>query len=77
MMSDIKDKRKKNDENKLSKHFENAEIVFRQESDIIFEKTIQFKIKNDNKKTFNYKFSEDDAVNYIAPIKKNEHEVKI
>ena len=40
MMSNIKDKRRKNDDNELSKHFQNAEIVIRQESNIIFRKTI-------------------------------------
>ena len=29
MMSDIKDKRKENDDDELSKHFQNAEIVIR------------------------------------------------
>ena len=38
MMSSIKDKRRKNDENELSEHFQNAEIVIHQESNATFEK---------------------------------------
>ena len=70
MMSDIKDRRRKNDDDELSKHLQNAEIVTRQESDATFEKTIQFETRNDNEKTFNYEFSEDDAVDYTALVKK-------
>ena len=40
MISDIKDKRRKNDDGKLSEYFQNAKIVVRQESDAILEKTI-------------------------------------
>ena len=40
MMSSIKDKKRKNDDDKLSKHSQNAEIVIRQELDITLEKTI-------------------------------------
>ena len=40
MMSNIKDKKKKNDDDELSKHSQNAEIETRQKSDAIFEKTI-------------------------------------
>ena len=36
MMSSIKGKRKKNDDDELSEHFQNVKIVIRQESDAIF-----------------------------------------
>ena len=39
-MSGIKYKKRENDDNELSEHFQNAEIVIRQESNIILEKTI-------------------------------------
>ena len=39
MISSIKDKRRKNNDDKLSKRFENAEIIIRQKLDITFEKT--------------------------------------
>ena len=70
MMSNIKDRKKKNDDDKLSKHSQNAEIVIRQESNTILEKTTQSEMKNDNEKTFSHKFSENDAVDYIALVKK-------
>ena len=41
MMSDIKDRRKKNNDDELSEHFSNAKIIIRQESNVIFEKIIQ------------------------------------
>ena len=37
-MSDIKDRRKKNNDDELSEHFQNAKIVIRQESNVILEK---------------------------------------
>ena len=40
MMSNIKDRKRKNDDDELSKHSQNAKIVIRQESNITFEKTI-------------------------------------
>ena len=40
MMSGIKDRKRRNDDNELSKHFQNAEIVICQKSDAIFEKAI-------------------------------------
>ena len=40
MISSIKDKRKENDDDELSEHFQNAEIVVCQESNITLEKTI-------------------------------------
>ena len=70
MMSNIKDRRKKNDDDELSEQSQNAEIVVRQESNVILEKTIQSEMKNDNKKTFNHKFNENDAVDYTALVKK-------
>ena len=70
MMSNIKDRRRKNDDNKLLKHFQNAEIVICQESDAILEKAIQSEMKNDNKETFSHEFSENDVVDYIAFVEK-------
>ena len=69
-MSSIKDKKRKNDVDKLSEHFRNIKIVVSQESNIIFENTIQFETRNDNKKNFNYEFSENDVVNYIMLVEK-------
>ena len=69
-MSNIKNKRKENDNNELSKYFQNAEIAIRQESNIIFEKTIQLKTRDNNEKTFNHKFSRNDVVNYTALVEK-------
>ena len=69
-MSGIKDRRKKNDDNELSERSQNAEIVIRQESNIILEKRIQRETRNDNKKIFNYEFNKNDAVNYTALIEK-------
>ena len=40
MMSSIKNRRRKNDDDELSKHSQNAEIVIRQESNATLEKTI-------------------------------------
>ena len=77
MMSSIKDKRRKNDNNELSKHSQNAEIVIRQESNVTFKKVIQSEMKRDNEKIFSHKFSKNDAVDYIIFVKKNEHELKI
>ena len=71
MMSNIKDKRRENDNDELSKHFQNVKIVICQESNITFEKTIQFKTKDNNEKTFNNKFSKNDAVDYISLVEKN------
>ena len=39
-MSDIKDRRKKNNDDELSEHSQNAKIVVRQESNTILEKII-------------------------------------
>ena len=70
MMSSIKDKRRKNDDNKLSKYFQDAEIVIRQNSNAILEKAIQSETRNDNKKIFSHEFSENDAVDYTAFVEK-------
>ena len=70
IISDIKDKRKRNNVDELSKHFQNAKIVIRQKSNIIFEKTIQSKTKNDNEKILNYEFNQNDAIDYTAFIEK-------
>ena len=70
MMLSIKDKKRKNDDDELSEHSQNAEIVIRQESNVIFEKAIQFKTRNNNKKIFNHEFNENDAVDYIALVEK-------
>ena len=76
MMSSIKDRRKENDDDELSEHLQNAEIVIRQESNVIFEKTTQFKTKNNNEKIFNHKFSENDAVDYTAFVEKKRAQSK-
>ena len=70
MMSNIKDRRKNNNDDELSEYFQNAEIVIRQESDVIFEKTIQSETKDDNKKIFSHEFSENDVVDYTALVEK-------
>ena len=70
MMSSIKNKRRKNDDDEMSKYSQNAEIVIRQESNVTFEKTTQSETRNDNEKIFNYKFSKNDVVDYIAFVEK-------
>ena len=70
MMSSTKDRRRKNEDGKLSEHSQNAAIIIRQESNAILEKATQSETRDDNKKTFNHKFSEDDAVDYIALVEK-------
>ena len=70
MMSGIKDRRRKNDDDELSEHPQNAEIVIRQESNVIFEKTTQSETKDDNEKIFNHEFSENDTVDYTALVEK-------
>ena len=70
MILSIKDRRRRNDDDKLSKHFQNAEIIVRQELDAILEKTIQSETRDDNEKTFSYEFSENDAVDYTALVEK-------
>ena len=70
MISDIKGRRRENDDDELSEHFQNAKIVIYQKSDVIFEKTIQSETKDDNEKIFNHEFSENDAVDYTALVEK-------
>ena len=40
MMSSIKNKKRKNDDDESSKHFQNAKFVIRQKSNIIIKKII-------------------------------------
>ena len=70
MMSGIKDRRRKNDDDELSEYSQNPEIVIRQKSNATLEKAIQSEMRNDNKKIFSHEFSEDNAVNYTALVKK-------
>ena len=69
-MSSIKDRRKENNSDELLKHPQDAKIIIRQESNVIFEKAIQSETKDDNEKTFGHEFSENDAVDYIALVEK-------
>ena len=69
-MLGIKDKKRKNDDNELSKHSQNAKIVIRQKSYATLEKIIQHKTRIDNEKIFNHEFNENDAVGYTALIEK-------
>ena len=69
-MSNIKGRSRKNNDDELSEHSQNAEIVIRQESDITLEKIIQSETNNDNKKIFSHEFSENDVVDYTALVKK-------
>ena len=70
MMSGIKSKRRRNEIDELSEHSQNAEIVIRQESNAILEKTIQSETRNDNEKISSHEFSENDAVDYTALVEK-------
>ena len=70
MMSGIKDKRRKNNDDEQSEHLQNAKIVICQESDIILEKSTQSETRDDNEKIFSHEFSENDAVDYIAFVEK-------
>ena len=70
MMSDIKDRRKENDDDELSEYSQNAEIVIRQESDAILEKIIQSETRDDNKRIFSHKFNKNDVLDYIALVEK-------
>ena len=54
----------------MSEHFQDAEIVICQKSDVIFKKTIQFETRDDNEKIFNHEFNENDVVDYIALVEK-------
>ena len=70
MMSGIKDKKRKNDDDELSEYFQNAKFVVRQKSNIIIKKIIQFKTKDDNEKNLNYEFSENNVVDYATLVEK-------
>ena len=70
MMSGIKGRRRRNDGDELSEHSQDAEIVVRQESNVIFEKAIQSETRNDNEKIFSHEFNENDAVDYTAFVEK-------
>ena len=70
MISNIKSRKRKNDDDKLSEHLQDAEIVIRQKSNAILEKTIQSEIRNDNERTFSYEFSENNVVDYTALVEK-------
>ena len=70
MMLNIKNKKRKNDDDEQSEHFQNAEFVTHQESKIIIEKIIQSEMKNNNEKNSNHEFIENDVVNYAALVKK-------
>ena len=70
MISSIKDRKKRNNDDKLLKYLQNAEIVVRQESNATLEKIIQFKTRNDNEKIFSHEFSENDVVDYTALVEK-------
>ena len=70
MISSIKNERKRNDDDELLKHPQNSKIVIYQKSNIILEKTIQFKTRNDNEKTFSHKFSKNNVVDYSAFVEK-------
>ena len=69
-MSSIKDRKKENDDDEQSEHSQNAEIVIRQESNVILEKTIQFETRNSNEEIFSHEFNENDAVDYTALVEK-------
>ena len=71
-MLSIKDKRKKNDDDKLLKHFQNAKFIVCQESNVIIEKTIQFKTKDNNENKLNHKFSENNIINYTTFVEKKQ-----
>ena len=70
MMLGIKGRRRKNDDDELSEHSQNAEIVIRQESDATLEKATQSETRDDNEKTLSHEFSENDAVDYTALVEK-------
>ena len=69
-MSSIKDKKRKNDDDESSKHFQNAEFIVRQKSNVIIEKTTQSETENDNEKNLNHEFNENNVVDYATFVKK-------
>ena len=70
MMSGIKGRRKRNDDDELSEHPQNAEIVVQQESNATFEKATQSKTRDDNEKIFSHEFNEKNVVDYTAFVEK-------
>ena len=76
MMSNIKNKKRKNNDNGQLKHLQDAKFVIYQKSNIIIEKTNQSETKNDNKKNSNYEFSENNVVDYIALVEKKRAQSK-
>ena len=76
MISDIKDRRKKNDDDELSEHLQDAEIAIRQKSNVILEKIIQSETRNNNEKIFIHEFSKNNAVDYTALVKKKQAQNK-
>ena len=70
MMSNIKSRKRENDDDELSEHPQNTKIVIRQESDVTLEKAIQSKTRDDNEKVFGHEFSENDVVDYTALVEK-------
>ena len=69
-MSNIKNKKRKNDNDEQSEHLQDAKFVIRQKSNVIIEKTIQFETRNDNEKNSNHEFNENDVVDYVALVEK-------
>ena len=69
-MLGIKSKKRKNEIDEQSEYAQNAEIVIRQESNVIFEKITQSETRNNNEKILNHEFSENDSVNYTAFVEK-------
>ena len=70
MMSNIKNKRRKNDDDEQSKYLQNAKFVIHQKSNVIIEKTTQSETKDNNEKNLNHEFSENDVVDYAALVEK-------
>ena len=69
-MSSIKNKKRENDDDEQSEHFQNAEFIIRQKSKVIIEKLIQFKTKDNNEKNSNHEFIRNDIVDYVALVEK-------
>ena len=77
MMSNIKDKKRKNNKDELSEHSQDAEIVIRQKSDAIFEKMIQSKTRNNNEKTFSHHSTKMILSITLRLLRRNGYEIKI
>ena len=69
-MLNIKDKKRKNDDDESSEHLQNAKFVVRQESNVIIKKTIQLETKDDNEKNLNHEFNENNVVDYATLVEK-------